>query len=132
MKLVHFGKRFYDPDLGRWTQPDMLDQPADLRQANLYLYVGQDPVNLIDPSGMSPRGRGCFNQYGGSGCYNWVTVETPNPGVTWTDLDVACGVGGGADAGRNAADRLRKAPARKSPWGAIACGIYGGVRAVTS
>jgi RHS repeat-associated protein len=48
MKLVHFGKRFYDPDLGRWTQPDTLDQAGDLRQANLYLYVGQDPVNFYE------------------------------------------------------------------------------------
>ena len=48
---MHFGKRYYDPGLGRWTQQDPIDQPADLRQANRYVYVGQDPVNHVDPSG---------------------------------------------------------------------------------
>ncbi len=53
MRLVHFGKRYYDPGLGRWTQQDTLDQPGDLREANRYLYVGADPLNLIDPAGMA-------------------------------------------------------------------------------
>ena len=51
LRLVHFGKRYYDPGLGRWTQQDPIDQAGDLRQANRYLYVGQDPINLIDPRG---------------------------------------------------------------------------------
>jgi len=37
--------------VGRWTQPDPLDQTGNLKEGNLYLYVGADPVNLIDPSG---------------------------------------------------------------------------------
>jgi RHS repeat-associated protein len=49
--IYHFGQRFYDPETGRWTQPDPLNQPADLRQANRYAYVGGDPVNLVDPTG---------------------------------------------------------------------------------
>ena len=53
-RIVHYGKRYYDPALGRWTQQDVIDQPADLRQANRYLYVGDDPVNLVDPSGTCP------------------------------------------------------------------------------
>lgn len=47
----HFGQRFYDPQTGRWTQPDPLNLAADLRQANRYVYVGGDPVNLVDPNG---------------------------------------------------------------------------------
>lgn len=50
--LYHFGQRYYDPLLGRWTQRDPLNQPSDLRQANRYLYAGADPVNIVDPSGM--------------------------------------------------------------------------------
>jgi RHS repeat-associated protein len=49
--LYHFGQRYHDPIKGRWTQQDPLIQPADLRQANRYTYVGNDPVNLVDPTG---------------------------------------------------------------------------------
>ena len=49
--IYHFGARLYNPAIGRWTQPDPLNQPADLLQANLYSYVGGDPINRIDPSG---------------------------------------------------------------------------------
>jgi hypothetical protein len=39
------------PLTARWTQPDPIDQPADLRQANRYSYVGGDPINNIDQTG---------------------------------------------------------------------------------
>lgn len=47
--LVRFGARDYDPVVGRWVSKD----PILFRggQANLYVYVGNDPINLIDPSG---------------------------------------------------------------------------------
>ncbi len=48
------GERYYDPRLGRWTQADPIHQPADPRNVNAYLYAGQDPVNLADPSGEIP------------------------------------------------------------------------------
>jgi RHS repeat-associated protein len=47
----HFGQREYDPQLMRWTQPDPINQPKDMRQANRYAYVGGDPVNYTDPTG---------------------------------------------------------------------------------
>ena len=50
--LVHNGMRWYDPQIGRWTQQDPLDQPSSLREANRYGYVGGDPVNHADPSGL--------------------------------------------------------------------------------
>ena len=48
--LYHFGQRFYDPSLMRWTQPDPLDQTGDLSEGNRYVYVGADPVGTTDPS----------------------------------------------------------------------------------
>jgi RHS repeat-associated protein len=45
------GARYYHPALGRWTQQDPLHQPNDLRNANRYVYTGQDPVNRTDPTG---------------------------------------------------------------------------------
>ena len=41
-----------DPGTGRWTQQDPLDNPSDLRQGNRYLCVGDEPINLVDPSGL--------------------------------------------------------------------------------
>jgi RHS repeat-associated protein len=49
--LYHFGQRYYDPVIGRFTQQDPLDRVGDLRQGNRYLYAGDDPINLIDPTG---------------------------------------------------------------------------------
>ncbi len=50
--LYHYGQRYYDPSIMRWTQPDPLLNAGDVRQANRYAYVGGDPVNLTDPSGL--------------------------------------------------------------------------------
>ncbi len=48
--LVRFGARDYDPEVGRWTVKDpILFAGGD---SNLYGYVLDDPVNLIDPNGM--------------------------------------------------------------------------------
>lgn len=49
--LYRFGERWYDAKLRRWTQQDPLQQPFDPRNANAYIYAGQDPVNFADPSG---------------------------------------------------------------------------------
>jgi RHS repeat-associated protein len=48
--LVRFGVRDYDPHAGRWTGRD----PALYRgrQANLYAYVGNNPVSFVDRTGM--------------------------------------------------------------------------------
>lgn len=52
--LVRFGARDYDPTTGRWTAKD----PSLFGggSANLYGYVGGDPVNLLDPSGLDGTG----------------------------------------------------------------------------
>jgi len=49
-KLVRFGVRDYDAETGRWTAKDPIR--FDGGQANIYAYVGNDPVNSIDPSGL--------------------------------------------------------------------------------
>lgn len=50
--LYHFGARYYDPAIGRWTQQDPIDQAGDLRRANRYVYASADPINRADRSGM--------------------------------------------------------------------------------
>lgn len=51
--IYHFGARYYAPNIARWTQQDPLEQYADLRQANRYVYAAADPANAIDPTGAS-------------------------------------------------------------------------------
>jgi RHS repeat-associated protein len=48
--LVRFGLRDYDPATGRWTAKDPIR--FDAGDTNLFGYVQNDPVNLIDPTGL--------------------------------------------------------------------------------
>jgi len=41
-----------DPTIGRWTQEDPTSHIGDLGQQDSYLYSGDDPVTLSDPSGL--------------------------------------------------------------------------------
>jgi RHS repeat-associated protein len=48
-EVIH-GARDYDPSIGRWTSKDPILFNGG--QSNLYVYVGNDPVNRIDPVGL--------------------------------------------------------------------------------
>jgi RHS repeat-associated protein len=49
-KLVRFGARDFDAETGRWTSKDPLRFGG--RDPNLYAYVGNDPINAHDPTGL--------------------------------------------------------------------------------
>lgn len=51
-RLVRFGERWYDAEIGRWTSRDP-EPPLD-EAANLYLYARNDPVNHVDRDGNKP------------------------------------------------------------------------------
>ncbi|HKO53169.1 MAG TPA: RHS repeat-associated core domain-containing protein [Polyangiaceae bacterium] len=58
--LVRFGARDYDPVVGRWVSKDPI--LFDGGQANLYVYVGNDPINGIDPTGLLNEDVECLSR----------------------------------------------------------------------
>ena len=54
--MIYLRARFYEPEMNRFGQKDLLRGSAFAPQSlNRYLYVQNDPMNLIDTSGMSIR-----------------------------------------------------------------------------
>jgi len=51
-QLTHFGFREYDSFTGKWTAKDPIGFKGG--DSNLYGYVLNDPVNLVDPEGEFP------------------------------------------------------------------------------
>jgi hypothetical protein len=50
--LYKFGIRYYDAATGRWTQRDPVGGSlTETVKGNPYVYAGDDPTNLADPSG---------------------------------------------------------------------------------
>jgi RHS repeat-associated protein len=51
--LIHMNGRVYDPTLGRFLSPDpMIGDLRDSQSLNPYSYVGNRPLNTVDPTGM--------------------------------------------------------------------------------
>jgi len=49
--LQYLNARYYDPDLGRFIQPDWWEVTEPGVGTNRYAYSNNDPVNLMDPGG---------------------------------------------------------------------------------
>ncbi len=55
-----FNTRYYGSAVGRFTSPDPMNLGADLldpQSWNAYAYVRNNPLALVDPSGVMPHGR---------------------------------------------------------------------------
>ena len=46
--LSYYGFRFYSPHMGRWLTRDPLGENGGI---NVYEFVGNNPVNFVDPLG---------------------------------------------------------------------------------
>jgi len=64
---------YYDPLIGRFTQPDtIIPNPANPQDLNRYTYVRNNPATLNDPSGNDPCPP---SQGGGGGCFDANDVQ---------------------------------------------------------
>ncbi len=61
--LLRFGFRDYDPAAGRWTARDPILFQG--KQANLYVYVANNPISLQDPTGLFCVGGSVYVKVGG-------------------------------------------------------------------
>lgn len=50
--LYYYGARYYAPWIGRWLNPDPVGTAGGL---NLFRYVRNNPIRLVDPNGMQDR-----------------------------------------------------------------------------
>jgi RHS repeat-associated protein len=77
-ELVRFGARDYDTETGRWLAKDpILFAGGD---TNLYAYVGNDPVNHIDPAGLIVQNPAMSSALGG-GVLSWLGFGTIAEGL---------------------------------------------------
>ncbi|WP_433315667.1 RHS repeat-associated core domain-containing protein [Micromonospora sp. CA-269861] len=90
--LIKFGKRWYDPEIGRFTQQDNLNTIGDPTVGNRYAYAGADPINNTDPTGLVVASIGFEVCYVICAGLNYEIDDQGNQGVTGT---IGVGAGGG-------------------------------------
>jgi RHS repeat-associated protein len=80
--LNYYGYRFYNPAIERWMNRDPLGEAGGI---NLYGFVANDPINLVDPDGLLPF-HWYFNRRLESLSRSWNGNFWPG----FSDQDMAC------------------------------------------
>ncbi|MDX9838917.1 MAG: RHS repeat-associated core domain-containing protein, partial [Azoarcus sp.] len=76
LNLYYYKARFYSPALGRFLQTDPIGTRDDL---NLYAYVGNNPVNFSDPTGLTAAEAALIKKNFASGFFDTRSVmEAPS------------------------------------------------------
>lgn len=110
--LIYFGGRYYSPEMGRWLTPDPLFLEGNIKKlsenpesSNLYSYVNQNPVNMVDEDGFETVGYmvSFSGGVGGGGRVGYVIVgdDKGNIGFLWH------GSGGGYEGAGGATGSLQ-------------------------
>ena len=108
--LFMVGHRYYNPQWGRWIQPDDVEylEPDNINGLNLYCYCNNNPVNYYDPDGHSALliiGLiiGAAIGFGGAAYIDYQDDgEIFNGSVKWYDYLGATVLGGAIGAGLGA------------------------------
>ncbi len=113
--LVRFGLRDYEPASGRWTgrDPLLFDGP----EGNLYLYAGNNPLALRDPSGLFSIGGSLYAGLGAGG-----KISITSKGVSFC---VEAGVGLGESVSVDPMGELDSNSAALKASAAVSAGKFG-------
>ena len=114
--LYFYNARYYDPSLGRFSQPDtIVPQPANPQDWDRYAYTRNNPVRFNDPSGHSPDwwdyARGALSQYLDDvtlGLFGMVNAEITGFNIKYDGTEA---FQEGREAGRAFSDALSSAEA---------------------
>uniref|UniRef100_A0A831UGN7 RHS repeat protein n=1 Tax=Geobacter metallireducens TaxID=28232 RepID=A0A831UGN7_GEOME len=100
--LYYYRARYYDPIEGRFIQKDPIGFKGG--DVNLYAYVQNNPINLVDPSGQASYGAGAYAGPGGEFTYNTATCCENNASYEVKYYTICGGAGIGAKGGLSKGD----------------------------
>ena len=119
--FYYYGARYYDPELGRFIQPDtIVASPFDPQDLNRYAYCRNNPINYVDPTGH----KNIFARF-----WDWLTGSIGNIIGAIVGVAVTIASSGNLWLGFQAYSMTSSVinSAMAGNWGGLAGGIIGGL-----